>query len=93
MASLSDTDGRVGIDYGVYGVPETFVIDKEGVIRFKHIGPVTPEVLRDKILPLVKELECIGCSSLLLLALLLPAWPRRQEAPRRWPRTRCSRRE
>ena len=40
-----DADGRVGIDYGVYGVPETFVIDKAGVIRFKHIGPVTPEVL------------------------------------------------
>ena len=57
MASLSDTEGRVGIDYGVYGVPETFVIDKTGVIRLKHIGPVTPEVLRDTILPLVKKLN------------------------------------
>jgi cytochrome c biogenesis protein CcmG/thiol:disulfide interchange protein DsbE len=54
--SLSDTDGLVGIDFGVYGVPETFVIDKAGVIRMKHIGPVTPEVLRDDILPLVRKL-------------------------------------
>ena len=56
-ASLSDRDGRVGIDFGVYGVPETFVIDKAGVIRFKHIGPVTPEVLRDRIEPLLKQLQ------------------------------------
>jgi cytochrome c biogenesis protein CcmG/thiol:disulfide interchange protein DsbE len=55
--SLSDLDGRVGIDFGVYGVPETFVIDKQGVIRYKHIGPVTPEALRDKIIPLVQELQ------------------------------------
>lgn len=55
--SLSDTDGVVGIDFGVYGVPETFVIDKQGVIRFKQIGPVTPEVLRDTIVPLVKKLN------------------------------------
>ena len=54
--SLSDTEGLVGIDFGVYGVPETFVIDKEGVIRFKQIGPVTPEVLRDDIIPLVRKL-------------------------------------
>ena len=55
--ALSDSDGRVGMDYGVYGVPETFVIDKAGVIRYKQIGPVTPEILRDKILPLVKKLD------------------------------------
>ena len=54
--SLSDIDGLVGIDFGVYGVPETFVIDKQGVIRMKHIGPVTPEVLRDEIIPLVRKL-------------------------------------
>lgn len=54
--SLVDADGRIGIDYGVYGVPETFVIDKQGVVRFKHIGPMTPEVLRDKIEPLLKTL-------------------------------------
>jgi len=55
--SITDRDGRVGIDYGVYGVPETFVIDKAGVIRYKQIGPVTPDALKDKILPLVRELE------------------------------------
>lgn len=56
-ASLIDADGRVGIDFGVYGVPETFVIDKQGVVRFKQIGPVTPEVLRDRIEPLLKQLN------------------------------------
>ena len=54
---LFDADGRVGIDYGVYGVPETYLIDKAGVIRYKHIGPVTRDALDQKILPLVKELE------------------------------------
>jgi cytochrome c biogenesis protein CcmG/thiol:disulfide interchange protein DsbE len=56
-ASLFDADGRVGIDYGVYGVPETFVIDKQGTIRFKHIGPLTLDVLDGKITPLLKELN------------------------------------
>jgi len=56
-ASLADRDGRVGIDFGVYGVPETFVIDGKGVIRYKHIGPLTPEVLRDTIDPLLKQLH------------------------------------
>ena len=55
--SISDRDGRVGIDFGVYGVPETFVIDREGVIRYKQIGPLTPEVLRDTIEPLIKQLN------------------------------------
>ena len=55
--SIMDRDGRIGIDYGVYGVPETYVIDKQGVIRYKQIGPVTPEVLEAKILPLVKKLQ------------------------------------
>lgn len=55
--SIMDADGRVGIDYGVYGVPETYVIDKQGVIRYKQIGPVTPEVLDAKILPLVRKLQ------------------------------------
>ena len=54
--SLSDTEGLVGIDFGVYGGPETFVIDKTGVIRMKHIGPLTPEVLRDDIVPLLRKL-------------------------------------
>jgi cytochrome c biogenesis protein CcmG/thiol:disulfide interchange protein DsbE len=57
QVSAYDRDGRIGIDYGVYGVPETYVIDKAGVIRYKRIGAVTPEILRDKILPLVKELN------------------------------------
>ena len=57
VASLFDVDGKLGIDFGVYGVPETFVIDRQGVIRFKHIGPVTPDVLRDKIEPLIKSLQ------------------------------------
>jgi len=56
-ASLFDEKGKVGIDYGVYGVPETFVIDRKGVIRYKQIGPLTPEVLRDRIEPLIKSLQ------------------------------------
>ena len=56
-ASLFDNDGKVGIDFGVYGVPETFIIDKQGVIRFKHIGPVTPAVLKDRIEPMLKALN------------------------------------
>jgi cytochrome c biogenesis protein CcmG/thiol:disulfide interchange protein DsbE len=56
-ASIVDQDGRVGIDYGVYGVPETFVIDKSGVVRYKQIGPLTVEALQQKILPLVRELQ------------------------------------
>ena len=55
--SIVDADGSVGINYGVYGVPETFVIDKAGFIRYKQIGPVTPEALKDKILPLVQQLQ------------------------------------
>jgi cytochrome c biogenesis protein CcmG/thiol:disulfide interchange protein DsbE len=52
-----DIDGRVGIDYGVYGVPETYVIDKQGVIRYKLVGAINPEILLKKILPLVNELK------------------------------------
>ncbi len=55
--SVFDADGRIGIDYGVYGVPETFVVDRQGTIRYKHIGPVTPEVLKDKIEPLLRKLD------------------------------------
>ena len=53
----TDADGRVGIDYGVYGVPETYVIDKQGVIRYKQIGAITHENLQQKILPLIAELQ------------------------------------
>ena len=52
-----DMDGRVGIDYGVYGVPESYVIDKAGVIRYKQTGPISPEVLEKKLLPLIEQLE------------------------------------
>ena len=55
--SILDIDGRVGIDYGVYGVPETYVIDRTGIIRMKHTGPITPDVLSGKILPLLAELS------------------------------------
>ena len=55
--SAVDADGRVGIDYGVYGVPETFIIDKNGVIRHKQIGPVTAEALEKTILPLIQKLK------------------------------------
>ena len=55
--SVYDAAGRIAMDYGVYGVPETYVIDQRGVIRYKHIGPLTPEVARQKLEPLVKELR------------------------------------
>jgi cytochrome c biogenesis protein CcmG/thiol:disulfide interchange protein DsbE len=57
VLSAFDVDGKVGIDYGVYGVPETFVIDKQGIIRYKQIGPITPEALEKTILPLVRKLS------------------------------------
>jgi len=57
VLSIVDNAGRTGIDYGVYGVPETFVIDKQGVIRYKNIGPVTDEILQAKILPLIRKLQ------------------------------------
>ena len=56
-AVIVDPDGRAGIDYGVYGVPETFVIGRQGVIRFKHVGPLNRKVLEDRILPLVRQLQ------------------------------------
>lgn len=56
-AIAMDVDGRVGIDWGVYGVPETFVIDKQSVIRYKFIGPLTEEIIRETIMPLVRKLK------------------------------------
>jgi cytochrome c biogenesis protein CcmG/thiol:disulfide interchange protein DsbE len=53
----ADSDGRVAIDWGVYGVPETFVVDREGTIRYKQIGPITPVVWNQTILPLIRELQ------------------------------------
>jgi len=55
--SIMDQDGRIGIDWGVYGVPETFVVDKKGVIRLKFTGPVTPETIQQTLLPLIKQLQ------------------------------------
>ena len=57
VLSVSDKDGRVGIDYGVYGAPETYLIDREGIIRFKQVGPVTPDIWQEKILPLAQQLN------------------------------------
>ena len=57
IASAYDQQGQVGIDYGVYGVPETYIIDRDGVIRHKHIGPITEEVLQQEILPIVRRLK------------------------------------
>ncbi|MBP2300358.1 DsbE family thiol:disulfide interchange protein [Azospirillum picis] len=53
----ADQDGRVSIDWGVYGVPESYLIDRQGRIRFKHVGPLTPEVIDQQILPMVKHLR------------------------------------
>lgn len=55
--SVVDPKGRIGIDYGVYGVPETFVLDRAGIIRAKRIGPITPDYLQQELLPLVRELQ------------------------------------
>jgi cytochrome c biogenesis protein CcmG/thiol:disulfide interchange protein DsbE len=58
--TVYDAAGRIGIDYGVYGVPETYVIDRKGVIRYKHIGPLTPEIAAKKLRPLLQELASGG---------------------------------
>ena len=57
VAIGADTDGRVAIEWGIYGVPETFVVDETGVIRFRQVGPLFPEVLREEILPLIEALR------------------------------------
>ena len=57
MVSVSDLDGRTAIDFGVYGAPETFVIDATGMIRYKHTGPIDATVLREKLLPVIRELK------------------------------------
>jgi cytochrome c biogenesis protein CcmG/thiol:disulfide interchange protein DsbE len=55
--SLQDPQGRTGIDFGVYGVPETFVIDRDGIVRFKHVGVLTPQIIDARIRPLIAELS------------------------------------
>ncbi len=57
QAVALDEEGRVGIDYGVYGVPESYLIDKKGMIRYKYTGPFTRERLDNHLLPLVKQLS------------------------------------
>jgi len=57
LANAFDADGRTGIDWGVYGAPETFIMDKQGMIRHKHIGPLTVDALNSTILPLIAELQ------------------------------------
>ncbi|HET6973009.1 MAG TPA: DsbE family thiol:disulfide interchange protein [Pyrinomonadaceae bacterium] len=57
VVSAVDLDGRVGIDFGVYGAPETYIIDQGGTIRFKYVGPMMPDVWKEKILPVVQELN------------------------------------
>lgn len=57
VETVMDSDGRTGMNYGVYGVPETYLVDKKGIIRLKHTGPLTQEILDKKILPLAKELQ------------------------------------
>ncbi len=52
-----DLSGRVGIEWGVYGVPETYIIDKQGRIRYRHVGPVLPKAMAETILPLIEELK------------------------------------
>jgi len=60
VASAFDAEGRAGIDWGVYGVPESFLVDADGVVRYKHIGPLTPAVIEGTLLPLAKELSTRG---------------------------------
>ena len=63
MRTGADLDGRVGIEWGVYGVPETFVVSANGTIAYKHIGPVTPEAINETVLTLVEQLRSTGQGS------------------------------
>ncbi len=58
--SAHDLDGMVGIDFGVYGVPETFIIDRKGIIRYKNIGPITEDILKNKLMPIIEKLKVAG---------------------------------
>lgn len=59
-ASVTDPDGRIGIEYGVYGTPETFLIDREGIIRYKHIGPINRDTVQKVLMPMIEELSRAG---------------------------------
>ncbi len=58
--NIHDLSGKLGIDFGVYGVPETFIIDQKGIIRYKHIGPITEDILKNKLLPIIKQLQAVS---------------------------------
>lgn len=60
FATVTDPDGRIGIEYGVYGTPETFLIDREGVIRYKHIGPINRDTVQNVLMPMIVELSSAG---------------------------------
>lgn len=55
--AIADRDGRIGINFGVYGVPESFLIDKTGTIRYKQIGPFTEASIQEKLIPMIRELQ------------------------------------
>lgn len=55
--SVVDGNGRVGLDWGVYGVPESFVVDKKGIIRYKHIGPISMDDVKTTLVPLIDQLQ------------------------------------
>jgi cytochrome c biogenesis protein CcmG, thiol:disulfide interchange protein DsbE len=57
VLSASDFDGRVAVDYGITGAPETYLIDKNGIIRYKEVGQLNPEIMQKKILPMVADLN------------------------------------
>lgn len=57
LGSAVDADGRIGMDYGVQGVPETFVIDAAGLVRYRHLGPVDAQVWREQLMPVVRSLQ------------------------------------
>ena len=57
LVSLYDPDNQAGIDWGVYGAPETFVVDREGIIRHKRIGPIDRAVWENEILPVIEQLQ------------------------------------
>lgn len=57
QTSITDIEGRTGIDWGVYGVPETFVMDKKNIVRYKHTGPITQQDVNEVFIPLLQELE------------------------------------
>ena len=57
VANAVDLDGKIAIDWGLYGAPETFVIDKDGIIRYKHVGPISWEIWQNTLLPKIKLLR------------------------------------